>query len=1268
MADFTSTDFISDYTELLKLVQTLTTKWAPEYSDEADPGVVLLKLAALMKDKISYKQDMAEAQAYLDTVSDRQSAFELLQMLGYVMKNKKSSTGSVQILNSSDAEIILPAFSTVFSNTDNSISFFLLPPDQTIMIGNIYNLCEVMEGSIFNIEKEGIDSYTVKDIDESGRFYLGKSGLAQNGVWIGIKSSDKSIDYTSWKNLDASALYPTEKYFFILSTSTGENYIQFPDNYAKLLGSQEFVVRATYSKGAAGNIKAGTLRIFSSSSSATNDLTFVQDLDFTSGSDEESISQGIQNYYNSQSVFNTLVTSHDFTAALRSLVTLSVSSTPTVFSNVICRSALDRQQKFVAREDDSSYMMYKAVSYPQKIEVLGLNGSVNYEESFKIYPIDDKLNSEISSQLRSSKVIGTTFTDTSAEGYIQAQAIPSGVILADISSAADAQEIQEKIISNLKTAFKAQNETFGKKINFNDYISIIQSSDSRILNVSLNDLSYQVKTFKDNSSFIEDSEKISIAAKSVIQGNIPLYKFTNRNNTLDLAVLNPGHINKGLGMSKYKQLFDGESEYVNPRIDVLQNDSKRLLSVGNGILTNLNILQFRKPVYTAEVEYGYGASVTFKHYLSEDTRITAETTLNQGSIITKGSSICLDGTASQGLVTKFSFSKVTVDGKNYWWLASLPEDYTIIESVQFAIPKSEEYISNLKKGSMITKGSTLNGKLDSGHRIEDGQEYVLKKDESIEIYTSSTSSTPSVVYGTGDIIKPSKITLECGVTYILGSIQIVSKLVESITTVNRGQKYFVVSNNPAGFNFVNNGEGFLEYTIEDNEFFVYSNLSLSEYLVLGTGTVLRIKNLDNSGSYQLDNVKSSAIKNSPDQSAFKELEKTIIAGDYEISTFSKGFKFTSSLPSNPSNPSDSTREDINIQYESLRKNEVFTVYKEDSTEDSGYKEYLKFKESDGYEVRLGILLSPDENGMISFLPPGVSAGSSSGLELCLTISGDKIKVGSTTSSYYQNLLLGQITQCFVTSSNQMFLADSSDKIQMAACTYEYTDISLKNKLELSPRSAKIKLNGDMDLTFYVPSYSANETQLPILIKCKLVNARLDSVTLSGIGSEAKIINSNSKNTFIYLKPAKSTSELNQSLTLTFVLKKESNDEGLFELSDYSIISDYSDELKYVESITGEQIQPIALDYFSPEFNLSVENNKLTGTIEDEIYRILGEEDSKKFNWLFTPSEEFSSPTNSNSYFNSSHPENYRTLPKLILDFETIQKNLKILAASGRKLK
>ena len=54
---YTNKDFNTIYSELLDLVKTLTNKWDPSISNESDPGVVLIKLGALLADKNNYNID-----------------------------------------------------------------------------------------------------------------------------------------------------------------------------------------------------------------------------------------------------------------------------------------------------------------------------------------------------------------------------------------------------------------------------------------------------------------------------------------------------------------------------------------------------------------------------------------------------------------------------------------------------------------------------------------------------------------------------------------------------------------------------------------------------------------------------------------------------------------------------------------------------------------------------------------------------------------------------------------------------------------------------------------------------------------------------------------------------------------------------------------------------------------------------------------------------------------------------------------------------------
>ena len=54
---YTNKDFESIYSELLDLVKVLTYRWDPSISNESDPGVILLKLNAVIADKCHYNSD-----------------------------------------------------------------------------------------------------------------------------------------------------------------------------------------------------------------------------------------------------------------------------------------------------------------------------------------------------------------------------------------------------------------------------------------------------------------------------------------------------------------------------------------------------------------------------------------------------------------------------------------------------------------------------------------------------------------------------------------------------------------------------------------------------------------------------------------------------------------------------------------------------------------------------------------------------------------------------------------------------------------------------------------------------------------------------------------------------------------------------------------------------------------------------------------------------------------------------------------------------------
>lgn len=90
-ASFTNKDFNTIYPELLDLVKKLSNKWDPSLSNESDPGVLLLKLNAIIADKNNYNIDKNILECFPSSVTQEGNARRLYDSLGYRMHWYKSA-------------------------------------------------------------------------------------------------------------------------------------------------------------------------------------------------------------------------------------------------------------------------------------------------------------------------------------------------------------------------------------------------------------------------------------------------------------------------------------------------------------------------------------------------------------------------------------------------------------------------------------------------------------------------------------------------------------------------------------------------------------------------------------------------------------------------------------------------------------------------------------------------------------------------------------------------------------------------------------------------------------------------------------------------------------------------------------------------------------------------------------------------------------------------------------------------------------------------
>ena len=93
---YTNLDFSSIYTEILELIKQLNCRWDPSGSDESDPGVILVKLAALVADKCNYNIDKSILEAFPLSVTQEENARQLYEQL-YGLVSKFICTCSIKL-------------------------------------------------------------------------------------------------------------------------------------------------------------------------------------------------------------------------------------------------------------------------------------------------------------------------------------------------------------------------------------------------------------------------------------------------------------------------------------------------------------------------------------------------------------------------------------------------------------------------------------------------------------------------------------------------------------------------------------------------------------------------------------------------------------------------------------------------------------------------------------------------------------------------------------------------------------------------------------------------------------------------------------------------------------------------------------------------------------------------------------------------------------------------------------------------------------------
>ena len=343
---YTKKDFYQIYPELTSLVKELTNVWNPEDTNESDPGVILLKIAAFVADKLNYNIDKNILETFITSATQEQSMRKLCDMMGYNMKYYNSATTNVSFMWTTDTlaaenqpnpqwTITLPKFTTVITNDAKDINFVLT---ENVYLTNRYKTvtARAIQGDLVKLDINDNGILLVSNIDDKNRFYLPESQIAENGIWIydhdTYSTSGVKLEWQKTDNLNTEIL-GKRVWKFGYDSIKQLPYIEFPSDYVNLFNSglDLYYVRTS---GNDGNIKASTLTTLVNNSltavniytdetldvSAENNLIIKNLYSTIDGRDKETIDEAYEGFKKTIGTFDTLVTCRDYANAIYNMV------------------------------------------------------------------------------------------------------------------------------------------------------------------------------------------------------------------------------------------------------------------------------------------------------------------------------------------------------------------------------------------------------------------------------------------------------------------------------------------------------------------------------------------------------------------------------------------------------------------------------------------------------------------------------------------------------------------------------------------------------------------------------------------------------------------------------------------------------------------------------------------------------------------------------------------------------------------------------------
>ena len=574
---YTNKDFQSVYTELLDLTKKLTDKWDPRMSNESDPGVVLLKLNAMVADKNNYNIDKNILETFPASVTQEKNARNLFEQLGYSMKWYRSATTGVSIswigeTGSDDSHYKIPRF-TMLCNDEGTVIYTLTEDCYITPAGTLYSeyvsdksiatTVPAIEGVINEYAIDGNTLITLLNLDENNRLYFDINNVSENGIFINnVKDDGTDLDnYLDWEKVDNLSVQKLgSKLYKFGVDNKNQCYLEFPADIDSLIGSG---LRIHYlsSSGESGNIKANTLtKFYADVKDSTYNITLSSENTLiTNGSsaqnghDPETIEEAYKNFKKVVGTFKTLVTIRDYQNAINSSELVSncfiTDRTNDVQNSYkIVTQGSDIQGKKLIVEKDALGNP-KMDAFTLKMYLLNWVDNVYDKTSYnKTFSMVESLQPsvDVEEYIESTKSIQHDFGNLEPMKplmYKNKYPVTVKIIPQYTVSEQQQREIENNVRLAIYNNFNAKAVEFGEEITYDELYDVISNADSRIKAIVLDELVFstyavvydptepsEADRFKEvlisgvDSSYpdLSNDIRLDIYTKSVLNGNTQL--------------------------------------------------------------------------------------------------------------------------------------------------------------------------------------------------------------------------------------------------------------------------------------------------------------------------------------------------------------------------------------------------------------------------------------------------------------------------------------------------------------------------------------------------------------------------------------------------------------------------------------------------------------------------------------------------------------------------------------------------------------------------